>query len=179
MEVLTWDDHSWARPLIEAAISSGRPPASLLLGDYKRTWGEWDDKLVAALAFLNRYEVEGWPVWIEESPRIKFEAKKKTIRSRQAIEKMRWQDEKKRSGDKKGKGRQEKPPAFGVHYYVLPVTTDGGLWPRKAEWLEAQKEKTEATEKKLTDGSVVKTRSDPDKMAEYRAKRRGNASSND
>ena len=108
---------------------------------------------------LSDYEVEGWPIWVDTSDRVMFEVKKRKSRSGAAIEKAQWSAEKARS-KKKG----DTPPPFGERMYAVPKTVDGEPLPRKKEWLLEQQ--------RLKDGAPPGGVADPDKMAEYRERRK-------
>ena len=144
---------------MKAAVDSGRPPTALLLGKRRKKWNRWDDKLLLAHYLLTDFEVEGWPIWVDTSERVEFQVKKRNSRSGAAIERVQWQAEKTRA-NKKG----DTPPPFGERLYAVPKTIDGKPLPRKRDWLEEQ------TAAKTSDTTRV---ADPDKMAEYRNRKRG------
>lgn len=159
MEVLTKDDQSWLRPYIKTSIATGQPVTALLLHEPNRARTKWDDLIITASHLLEQYEVDGWPVWIEESPRVVFEGKFRVSKSIAAIEKKQWEM-------RENKGKNDKRPKFGRQFYSVPKTLDGGPLPTRAEWLEMREKKTNV--KKLSDGREVKIAADPDLMEEYR-----------
>lgn len=111
------------------------------------------------------FEVEGWPVWIDQSPRVAFSAKTRKSKSAEALERAQWQEQ------KKAEKAKNYVPNFGARYYAVPTTMDGGPMPTKREWIKEQQEKIEAGRMKLSSGKVVKTAADPEKMALYRNKK--------
>lgn len=66
------------------------------------------------------YELEGFPVWWEDSPRVKFVAKSRVIRSKAVVDQAQ-----KKAGDKA-------PP--GTVFYAKPVLTSGTSWPTREDW---------------------------------------------
>jgi len=108
---------------------------------------------------LSDYEVEGWPIWVDNSERVSFEVKKRKSKSGAAIERAQWLAEKAQS-KKKG----EAPPPFGDRMYAVPKTSDGKPLPRKKDWLVEQQ--------RLKDGAPPEGVADADMMAEYRERRR-------
>ena len=115
---------------------------------------------------LSDYEVEGWPIWVDNSDRVSFEVKKRVSKSGAAIEKAQWLAEKAQS-KKKG----DAPPPFGQRFYAVPKTVDGEPLPRRKEWLLEQQ--------RLKDGVPPGGVADADMMAEYRERRRRKQSGED
>lgn len=115
------------KPIIRAAVDSGRPPLELLLDEPGRKRGKWDGKLIKALYLCDAFEVEGHPVWIEESDAIYFEAKRKKFRSRAVVEAAQEAHQKKDSPEK------------GVSFYAVPRLRDGFTWPTRQEWINGQR----------------------------------------
>ena len=143
---------------MKAAVDSGRPPTALLLGQKRKRWNRWDDKLLLAHYLLSDFEVEGWPVWVDTSTRVEFEVKTRVSRSGAAIERKQWLAEKARA-NKKG----DAPPPFGERLFAVPKTSDGKPLPRKKEWLLEQASKQSGVDARVAN---------PDMVAEYRARRR-------
>lgn len=102
---------------------------------------------------LKDYETEGWPVWIDQSPRVGWVVKTRKSNSAAALE--RWRATEQKRMEKKGA-----VPKYGVAPYVTPQTLDGGKMPTKREWVEAQD--------KGRSGQVA----DADKMAEFKKRKR-------
>lgn len=156
--MLTRDDHQWLKPCIRAAIDSGRPPAAVILEDSSRTeWCDWDYRIVKAFYLLEQYEIEGWPIWYDESPDVTFLAKKRTSKAAAALEKAQHADQKRRT-DKQGNVR----PAFGERWYVVPEIREGGKRPTMEDWAS----------KKAGDSGDERMVADPDKMKQFRDKKR-------
>ncbi|QAU07380.1 tail assembly chaperone [Microbacterium phage Platte] len=121
-EVLSLPSHAWMKPIIQAAVDSGRPPLELLLDQPNRKRGKWDGKLIKALYLNKAYEVEGYPIWVEESPDIRFEAVPRVIRSLQVVE-IAQDAESKRDNPTKGK-------RFHAEARLRP----GAKWPSRKDW---------------------------------------------
>lgn len=112
------------KPIIRAAVESGRPPLELLLDEPGRERDKWDGKLIKALYLNEAFEIEGHPVWVEESPNVVFEAKRKKIRSLAVVEAAQ---------DTHGK---KKNPEKGVRFYADAKLKPGATWPTRKEWLD-------------------------------------------
>lgn len=163
---LTWDNHKYLQSYVKAAISFGNPPIAHILEDPSHTeWTRMDYRVSNAYQMMLDFETEGWPIWIDQSNRVRFEAKTRVSRSAEALERKQWHDQ------KAAEKQKNHVPKFGQRYYATPVTIDGGPMPTKQEWLESQREKAEAGMKRLTSGQVVKTAANPEMMAEYRARK--------
>lgn len=118
------------KTIIRAAVDSGRPPLELLLDEPDRRRSKWDGKLIKALYMNEAFDVEGHPIWVEESPDIIFQAKKRVFRSKAVVEAA--QDT----------HRKKKNPEKGVTFYAKPVLKPGKKWPTRAGWLAKQNEPT-------------------------------------
>ena len=114
------------KPIIRAAVDSGRPPLELLLDEPDRPRSKWDGKLIKALYLAEAYEVEGHPIWVEESPDITFVAKSKIIRSQAVVERAQ-----------EAEGKKKNPPK-GRRFYAEAVLAEGATWPTRKAWLEAR-----------------------------------------
>lgn len=112
------------KPIIRAAVDSGRPPLELILDEPNRKRCKWDGKLIKALYLNEAFEVEGYPIWIEESPDISFVARTKIIRSAAVVEKAQ---------DDEGK---KKNPRRGVRFYAEAKLAGGATWPTRRAWME-------------------------------------------
>ena len=129
------------KPIIRAAVDSGRPPLELLLDEPDRRRCRWDGKLIKALYLNEAFEVEGHPIWVEESPDITFQAKRRVIRSAAVVEAAQETHGKK------------KHPEKGVRYYAKAVLKPGAKWPSRAEWQERQSKRAnpeDARDEKMT-----------------------------
>lgn len=115
------------KPIIRAAVDSGRPPLELLLDQPNRPRDKWDGKLIKALYLNEAFDVEGYPIWVEESDAVQFVAKTKTVRSQQVLESRR---------------AKLKPGAHGVRVYAEAKLLPGRKWPTRREWLDRNKAKT-------------------------------------
>lgn len=133
----------------------------MLLNQRRKKYKRWDDKILLAHYMLTDYEVEGWPIWVDTSARVEFEAKTRKSKSGAAIERAQWLSEKAQS-KKKG----DSPPPFGVRHYAVPKTLDGKPLPRKKDWLLAQQ------------GKEPTNVFDADKVAEFRDRRKAKGSVN-
>lgn len=118
------------KPIIRAAIDSGRPPLELLLDQPDRKRSKWDGKLIKALYLHDSYEVDGYPIWVEESPDITFQAKRTVLRSAAVVEKAQESHSNKKNPEK------------GVRFYAKAVLRDGARWPTRAEWAAKQSNKS-------------------------------------
>lgn len=112
-------------------MESRIPPTALLLEDTGRTsYTFWDHRLIKALYAKDNWEVEGYPIWVEESRNVSFRAETKIIRSRSAV------DRKEKALNKIHK--EGLPP--GMTIYPKAVLKDGESWPRRSDWLAAKAE---------------------------------------
>lgn len=114
------------KPIIRAAVDSGRPPLELLLDEPDRKRCKWDGKLIKALYMNEAFEVDGYPIWVEESPDIEFRARTRTIRSAEVVEKKQNQ--------KAGKKNQE-----GKRFFAEAILKPGKKWPTRSDWLAKQR----------------------------------------
>lgn len=82
--------------------------------------------MLKAAQFAEDFSREGVPVWWDESDRVNFTVKRKTSRSRQAVERATEQDAKNKN--------------HGRYYVPVPEANDNGagVLPTFAEWLEDQ-----------------------------------------
>lgn len=110
------------KPIIQAAVDSGRPPLELILDQPGRKRGKWDGKLIKALYLNKAYEVEGYPIWVEESGDVEFKAVPRVIRSLQAVE-IAQEAESKRDNPTKGK-----------RFHAEAVLRPGAKWPTRKDW---------------------------------------------
>lgn len=99
---------------------------ALLLNDPKREYSRWDMKLIKAYYFEQSYQIDGFPVWIEESPNVSFVARSKIIRSQAVVEAAQAAENKKKN------------PTNGKRFYAEPVVTNGSAWPRRRDWQNRQ-----------------------------------------
>lgn len=72
------------------------------------------------------YELEGFPIWWEDSPRVGFEAKSRIIRSKAVVDRAQ-----KAAGD-------NMPP--GTVFYAKPILRSGKFWPTREEWEAKRKD---------------------------------------
>lgn len=140
--------------MVRAAVASNIPPLALIFEDESRhrKYTKWDYRLIKAVYAMEHYEVNGYPVWVEESPDVTFKAKKKTIRSKAAVEKL-----------ERSLTRGGKETAPGTIVYPTVEIKSGGSWPRRADWLERK-----AKAKEAPDAGPEAGRASDDKMAEMR-----------
>ena len=99
----------------------------LILDQPGRPRDKWDGKLIKALYLNEAFEVEGHPVWVEESPNVVFEAKRKKIRSLAAVEAAQETHGKKKNPDK------------GIRFYADARLKPGATWPTRQEWLDRRR----------------------------------------
>lgn len=111
------------KPVIQAAVDSGRPPLELLLNDPGRKRSKWDGMLIKGLYLNNAYDIEGYPIWVEESDAVSFEAKPRVIRSLKVVEEAQAKESAK--GDRARKGIR-----FHAEAKLLP----GRTWPTRKDW---------------------------------------------
>lgn len=115
------------KPIIQAAVDSGRPPLELILNEPDRKRSKWDGMLIKGLYLNKAYEIEGYPVWVEESPDVTFKAVPRVIRSLQVVEAEQAKESAR--GDKATKGKR---------FHAEAVLRKGAKWPTRADW-EARK----------------------------------------
>lgn len=135
--------------------------------DHKE-WTRWDYKIANAHHLLEHYEVEGWPVWLDTSPRVAFDVKERVSRSAAALEKKQFEEQK--ALQKRQEKNKDAHAPFGRKFYAVPKTIDGGPMPTKREWLEAQSKGDAPGTYTKTDGTVVQTAANPEMMREFREK---------
>lgn len=139
------------KPIIQAAVDSGRPPLELILDQPGRKRGKWDGKLIKALYLEKNFQVEGFPIWVEESSSIKFVSKKTTIRSQKVVEEAQEKHSKKKN------------PKKGVRFYAEAELLPGEKWPTREEWLE--RKKTGTVKADLDDDKLRKRADEADERA--------------
>lgn len=110
--------------VIQAAVDSGRPPLELLLDEPGRKRGKWDGKLIKGLYLSKQFEINGHPIWVEESPDIVFEAKRRKLRSAAVTEAAEETHSKKKNPEK------------GVRFYAEAKLKPGAAWPTRKAWSE-------------------------------------------
>lgn len=111
------------KSIIQAAIESGRPPLELLLDQPNRERSRLDGILIKAYYLQRAYEIDGYPIWIEESTDVDFVAKARVIRSLAVVE---------RAQEAEGK---KKNPMPGKRFHAEVVLHEGAKWPTRADWL--------------------------------------------
>lgn len=111
------------RSIIQAAVDSGRPPLELLLDEPNRKRCKWDGILIKGLYLQKAYEIEGYPIWVEESPDISFKAVPRVIRSLKVVEVEQAREQAK--GDKAEKGKR---------FHAEAVLRPGAKWPTRSDW---------------------------------------------
>lgn len=110
------------KPIIQAAVDSGRPPLELLLNQPDRKRSKMDGILIKALYLNKAYEIEGYPIWVEESPDVSFKAIPRVIRSLQVVEIEQDKESKKDN------------PTKGKRFHAEAVLRPGAKWPTRADW---------------------------------------------
>lgn len=110
------------RHTIQAAVDSGRPPLELILNQPERKRTKMDGILIKALYLYKSYEIEGYPIWVEESPDVSFKAVPRVIRSVQAVEEEQAKESKKDN------------PTKGKRFHAEAVLRPGAQWPTRADW---------------------------------------------
>lgn len=116
------------KPIIQAAIESGRPPLELLLDEPNRERTRLDGILIKAYYLQQSYEIEGYPIWVEESPDITFEPKSRVIRSLAVVENAQS-----KAGGKDGKTTP------GKRFWAEAKLRAGAKWPTRRDWLDRKK----------------------------------------
>lgn len=114
------------KPLIRAAIDSGRPPLELILDEPDRKRSKWDGILIKALYLQEAYELEGYPIWVEESKAVRFELRHRDVRSLSVVEAAQASESKKDN------------PTRGRRFYAVPKLLPGHKWPTRKEWLDSR-----------------------------------------
>lgn len=165
------------KPIIQAAVDSGRPPLELILDQPNRKRGKWDGKLIKALYLNKAYEVEGYPIWVEESKDIEFKAVPRVIRSLQVVEAAQEAESKKDN------------PTKGKRYHAEAVLRPGGQWPTRMGWAKDhskrqldQEEFSTVRQSRIAEEAeqraAAKVAQDPEVqkvLAEFEAKRKARA----
>jgi hypothetical protein len=80
--------------------------------------------LIKGLYLANAYEIEGYPIWVEESDAITFEAVPRVIRSLQAVEVAQAAESKKEN------------PTKGKRFHAEARLARGRKWPTRKDWEE-------------------------------------------
>lgn len=114
------------KPLIRAAVDSGRPPLELILDEPDRKRCKWDGILIKALYLQEAYELEGYPIWVEESKDIQFELRHRDVRSLSVVEAAQAAESKKEN------------PTKGRRFYAVPKLLPGRKWPTRKAWLDSR-----------------------------------------
>lgn len=121
---------------MEAGIASGYPPLALLFREPKRKASRWDMILITAYHLEKMLSIEGFPIWIEESKDVSFEAKKRVIRSVAAVDARR-------SRDSDAASKSKKPVPHGTTYYAVPRLAPGAKWPTYESWMAQRQGRVE------------------------------------
>lgn len=151
-QALNWDSHRFLHSSLKAARDYQKPPLSFILEDPKHVeWNIWDIKIANAYQMMLDFEVEGWPIWVDQSERVVFEVKTRKSRSAAALEKAQFLEQ------KKAEKAKNYVPKFGQRLYAVPKTVDGGPMPTKKDWVLEQSEKVK-TERVADPGMVSKFR---------------------
>lgn len=90
---------------------------------------KWDLKLIKAFYINEAFEIDGHPIHIEESRSITWSAKRKKLRSAEAVDK-----EQERLEKSNGKNH-------GIRIVAVPSLIDGHKWPTRASWMQEQEDK--------------------------------------
>lgn len=113
---------------IQAAIDTGQTPTSMILSDPSATeWQEIDYKLIKAHYLKIGFMAGSYPVWIDQSPRVMFEAKSFISKSEAAVE--------------QAQSNSSSSNIKGQRWYAIPRVMDGGSMPTMREYLEEQQRK--------------------------------------
>lgn len=110
------------KPIVQAAVDSGRPPLELLLNEPDRKRSKWDGMLIKGLYLAKAYEIEGYPIWVEESPDVTFKSVPRVIRSLAVVEKAQSDESKKDN------------PTKGKRFHAEAVLAKGAKWPTRIDW---------------------------------------------
>ena len=110
------------KPIIQAAVDSGRPPLELLMNQPDRKRSRLDGILIKALYLNKSYDIEGYPIWVEESPDIEFKAVPRVIRSLKVVEEAHDKESKKDN------------PTKGKRFHAEAVLRPGAKWPSRVDW---------------------------------------------
>lgn len=129
----------------------------MLFDDLEKKPTQWDAKLIKGLYMMEAFEVEGHPIWIEESPDIEFKAVPRDIRSLEAIEKKQEAESKKKN------------PRKGRRFIAIAkLKNSESKWPTRAAWIEANRKKREGKPSEVSEKKII----DRDNAAEERAKQK-------
>lgn len=160
-------------------MDSGRPPLELILNQPDRKRSKWDGILIKALYLNKAYEIEGYPIWVEESKDIQFKAVPRVIRSLQVVEIAQDAETKKDN------------PVKGKRFHAEAVLRPGAKWPTRADWDKRHRSGEVIPEDGVTarqskiaedaeDRAAAKAAEDPEVqkvLAEFEAKRKSRAGS--
>lgn len=90
------------------------------------TWTAIDYKLVKAHYLKGNMMSGNFPIWIDSSPRVEFEAKSLISKSEAAVQRAAKND------SSKGEGTP------GKRFYAIPHVMDGGKMPTMREYIDEQ-----------------------------------------
>lgn len=113
----------------------------------------WDARLVKGYYLMESMDVEGHPIWVEEAPGVRFEAKRRKIKSLAALEAAQETFNNSKNKEK------------GVRFYTVAKFPDGKR-PTFRDWRERQSAKARG---EIVDTSSEKVRA-RNAAAEERAK---------
>lgn len=110
--------------------------------------------LIKGLYLANAYEVEGYPIWVEESASVTFKAVPRVIRSLQAVEIEQAKESKKDN------------PTKGKRFHAEAVLLPGAKWPTRKEWEERHRRGETIPEEGVTVKSAKIVRDAEDRARE-------------
>lgn len=103
----------------------------MLANDPKRKkYTAWDLKLVRAYHDREHWNVNGYPIWVEESKSVEFVGKSKVIRSKEAVD-IAERAYHKRLEVKNGPSKPTRP---GITFYPEMRVRAGHSYPRFEDW---------------------------------------------
>lgn len=140
------------KPIIRAAIDSGRPPLELLLDEPNRKRSRWDGILIKAIYLQEAYELEGYPIWYEESDAIAFEVRHRDVRSQAVVERAQKAESKKDN------------PTPGRRFYAVPKLVPGKKWPTRKAWLASKSRGEQAPDDEAVDLKRIEEAEDRAKL---------------
>lgn len=130
-----WEDQFYVEGFIQAAVDAKLPPTMVILNDPTHTeYTTLDLKLIKALHLKKLAMSNNFPAWIDRSDRVTFTVKSFRSGSQAALERKQYAID-------KAAQQNNATPAFGMNYYAVPETIDGGPMPTLEEWLEEEKER--------------------------------------
>jgi hypothetical protein len=121
-------------PYIRAGVKSGLPPLALLKSDPEQKRSTWDMRLISAMFIIESYDMDGYPVWIQESRNVVFQVQRKIIPSLAAMD----------LAEKAASKKTEQIP--GERMFAVPRTRDGKRMPRREDWLAARRGESHTAE---------------------------------